>query len=240
MNINNPYSVNETIAKLNNFLVKANDVISCGPNCQNDKKASDLKQKYLDALSNLETAPANVEYTLKDYMIFTEGDNAYNDYIDKQYEKEANDYLDNFKKIFDKNYENTKRSIDSYNSLLTNYNNVKELNLKYENENSEFERNKHKIISDVKTNERKSYYENQALNSLYFYYKVLIVIYSIVVISYFICMFTISSNMTFIFRGLVLLLLILFPFVSMYVAIVSLKIWRSFTQMLPKNIYTEI
>lgn len=240
MNINNPYSVNETIAKLNNFLVKANDVISCGPSCQSEKKASDLKQKYLDAITNLETAPANVEYTLKNYMIFTEGDNAYNDYIDKQYEKEATDYLNNFKKTFDKNYDNTKRSIDSYNSLLTNFNNVKELNSKYESKNNNFERNKHKIIGDVKTNERKSYYENQALNNLYFYFKVIIVLYSIVVISYFICMFTITSNMTFIFRGLILLLLIIFPFVSMYISIVGLKIWRRFTQMLPKNIYAEI
>lgn len=47
----------DTLDKLNSLISQASDTISCDANCQQQRKADQLKQKYLDAQTNLASAP---------------------------------------------------------------------------------------------------------------------------------------------------------------------------------------
>ena len=54
--------------RLNDFLNNANNILSCDADCQEQRKKSDLKKKYLEAKTNLLTAPIQVETSYKNYL----------------------------------------------------------------------------------------------------------------------------------------------------------------------------
>ena len=51
---------------------------------QENKKVNALKRDYLNSKTNLITAPQQVEVSFKNYLTYTKGDDAYNDYRDKE------------------------------------------------------------------------------------------------------------------------------------------------------------
>ena len=51
--------------KINQLLELSSQELICGPDCQQKKISTELKQKYLDAQTNLQTAPINLENTKK-------------------------------------------------------------------------------------------------------------------------------------------------------------------------------
>jgi uncharacterized protein YgiM (DUF1202 family) len=60
--------------------------------------------------------------------------------------------------------------IDSYNGLIINFKNVVELHHKYNVENVKLEKKLKDEIDDVSKNDRKTYYENQEIDNLKYYY----------------------------------------------------------------------
>ena len=59
--------------KINELLEKSAEAMMCGPTCQKLKITEELKQKYLDAQTNIQTAPTKLEQTKKNYYIYSEG-----------------------------------------------------------------------------------------------------------------------------------------------------------------------
>ena len=64
----------QTTEKLTALLEESTAALSCGPTCQKLKTSDDLKQKYLNAQTNLQTAPIQLENSKKNYYVFTEGE----------------------------------------------------------------------------------------------------------------------------------------------------------------------
>ena len=64
--------------KFNSMIDQATAAISCGPDCQNQQTSEQLKQNYLNAKTNLATAPNNVYVSRKNYIVYEEGLPAYN------------------------------------------------------------------------------------------------------------------------------------------------------------------
>ena len=56
--------------KINELLEKSSEAIMCGPSCQKLKVSEELKQKYLDAETNMQTAPIKLEQSKKNYYIW--------------------------------------------------------------------------------------------------------------------------------------------------------------------------
>ena len=81
-----------TQQKINKILEQSYNTLICGPSCQKQKISEELKQKYLDAQTNLKTAPNQLEQTKRNYYIYTEGENNYNT-------KQENDLKLNAEKI---------------------------------------------------------------------------------------------------------------------------------------------
>jgi len=70
--------------KLSALLEQSLNVLNCGPDCQKEKISKELKKKYEDAETNLQTAPVQLETSKKHYYVFTEGRSFYNDMLEKE------------------------------------------------------------------------------------------------------------------------------------------------------------
>jgi hypothetical protein len=65
--MSNSFDINQ----LNTLLEQASDTILCNSDCQKERKAEKLKQKYLNSQTNLATAPHNMQVAQKNYIEFT-------------------------------------------------------------------------------------------------------------------------------------------------------------------------
>ena len=52
------------------MIEKSSEAIICGPDCQKIKVSEELKQKYLDAETNLQTAPIKLDESKKNYYVY--------------------------------------------------------------------------------------------------------------------------------------------------------------------------
>ena len=109
---------NIDVNKFNQFLDNANNVLSCDSKCQERKKKSELKKKYLEARTNLLTAPNQVETTYKNYLTYSKGDTAYNEYRENELQQKAETIVTTFKTNFSDGIEKAKESYDTYTGLL--------------------------------------------------------------------------------------------------------------------------
>ena len=101
------------VNKFNDFLDNANNALSCDSKCQEKKKKDELKKKYLEAKTNLLSAPNQVETTYKNYLTYTQGDTAYNEYRENELQKKAETVVIAFKTNFSDEIKKTKESYDT-------------------------------------------------------------------------------------------------------------------------------
>jgi hypothetical protein len=227
-------------AQFNSFINKATDAIMCNSDCQKSRQSEQLKQTYLDSQANVVFAPGKLHVAEKNYLTFTEGTPAYNELIDERLQKEAQQIADTFTEYFNDGAQNISTQISSYNSLILNYKNVFELYLKYKEENIELFKQLKEETNDVLTNDRKTYYQDQQIDSLkFYYYYFLLTIYVICVICYLIFSFVYPSQSTFIMRFGIFVGLVILPFFSSMILSTIIYLMNKAYEIFPKNVYKE-
>lgn len=227
-------------AQFNSFINKATDAIMCNSDCQKSRQSEQLKQTYLDSQANVVFAPGKLHVAEKNYLTFTEGTPAYNELIDERLQKEAQQIADTFTEYFNDGSKNISTQISSYNSLILNYKNVFELYLKYKEENIELFKQLKEETNDVLTNDRKTYYQDQQIDSLkFYYYYILLIIYVICVICYLIFSFVYPSQSTFIMRFGIFVGLVILPFFSSMILSTIIYLITNVYEIFPKNVYKE-
>jgi hypothetical protein len=126
-------------------------------------------------------------------------------------------------KKFNEDATKIQTQIDAYNGLFLNYENVVDLYKKYKRENEELFIEVKDETNDILTNERKTYYEDQQIDSLkFYYYYFLVTIYVICVMSFGIFSLIYPSQSTTTIKIVIFLFLIALPFISTYTAAISL------------------
>ena len=226
--------------KLTSLLEQSLNTLSCGPACQKTKISEDLNQKYLNAQTNMQTAPVQLETTKKNYYVFTEGQPYYDNMLEDELRERAkiltNLLADNFKEeIF-----NAKTMNSYYNTELTNSSYTKELYAVYLEKNKLVQNSIKNHHADVITNDRKTYYETEALIDLknwhiffwYAFYLFAMPIFTFTLIS--------KSSLHFIIKIIIELIALTYPY---YVDPVSRSIYgffHSFWKNLPKNVYNDL
>jgi hypothetical protein len=134
-----------------------------------------------------------------------------------------------------------KLQIDSYNGLTLNFKNVVELYLKYKEENKILTEKVKDNSSDVLTNDRKTYYENQGVDTLKSVYNyILLLIYIIFVIGYIFTAAFYQSQINWKIRLLILILLLLLPFIAPWILGLTINLIYKIYELLPKNIHLTI
>jgi hypothetical protein len=241
------------ITQFNDFLTRATDAIACDPACQRERSANELREKYFNAKTNLMTAPNQLNVAAKNYYTFVEGESGYNSYLDKKLNDEASKIINDFQNNFNTQVGKITGVLDSYDGLLVNYKNIIELYNNYMNKNIELENKLKTNKSDILTNNRKSYYQDQGMDSLIYYYKWLLFFYVICVIACIFFMFRgataslatqingINNIGMSIYTKIILLgLLLLYPFVCLALFKSTIQTAKGVSTYLPKNVYNNL
>jgi len=231
--------MNIDMNKFNSLIDKAAELISCGPECQNEKKGNELKQKYLNAKLNTVTAPYKEDIAEKNYMVYTHGEAAYNEFRKKQLTQKAELMTRLINRNFTENLQKSTTELDSYNAILLNFRNVADLYLKYKRENAMLEKEVKMQTSDTITNNRKTYYEAQSIDTLQTIYILLLVIYIIGVVVFLVSIFAFPSGSPWYKNLGIFVFLAIYPFISLYLFKKIYTFYYFVTSALPKNIYAS-
>ena len=100
--------------KITALLEKSANSLMCGPTCQKLKITEELKQKYLDAQTNLQTAPIKLDQTKKNYYVYSEG----TPYYDNMLEKELKQKSKKIAELLSENFNDELSSALTMNSYL--------------------------------------------------------------------------------------------------------------------------
>ena len=234
-------NINNNLDKFNSMIDKATAAISCGPECQRQKKDEELKQAYLNAQTNLATAPNNVYVSRKNYVVFDQGQVAYDELIDSELLQKAEKLSTYYQTNFNDESQNIIFNTNTYSGLLVNLKNIFDLFLKYKEENIKLFKQLKEETSDVLTNDRKTYYQDQGIDNLKFYYHYfLLLIYIIVIMVYIVYNFVYTSQLSILVRVVILGVMVLLPFISTWILGKIIGIIYDIYNLLPKNAHKQI
>lgn len=228
------------VNKFNEFLDNANNALSCDSKCQEQKNKNELKKKYLEAKTNLLSAPNQVETTYKNYLTYTQGDTAYNEYRENELQKKAETVVITFKTNFSDGIKKSKESYDTYSGLLLNFANIVELYKKLVKENVELTLAVKNKTSDVLTNDRKTYYEDQNIDNLNFYHTIILIIYIIFLIGFAVSIFLFPSSSSRASLLGILVFFIIYPFICVRIFKFVYHIKDIIMGIFPKDVYSDI
>jgi hypothetical protein len=231
---------NSNINNLNQFINTANEVLTCDQECQQEKQTAQLLQNYNNALNNVQTAPAQLQTAEQQYITYTQGSAAYQETQTNNLQNTASQLAAGYQQKFNEEIKNAHTKLYSYSGLLINYSNIVELNQQYTRENIELHNDIKYSTSDTLTNDRKTYYENQAIENLQRYAWFFNLVYIILVVSYCISAFFVTSYYPFNYRLTVLIILIIYPFISLWLSLKCIEIYNFIINLLPKNQYKSI
>jgi len=220
------------------FLNKATDAITCNPECQRAKMEENLKQQYLNAKTNLISAPNQVQTTEKNYVTFTQGKPAYDELLDRELTAKADLIVQEYKTRINEEIKDIQSLIKTYISLCINFKNSFELFVNYKTENVELLKELKENTNDVLTNERKTYYQDQGIDSLNFFYSyIFLIVYIIFIICFGIFSFIFPSDIKWYIRLIIFIGFIILPFVS--TKLLSMVIWFFYKiyEVLPRNVH---
>ena len=230
--------------KLNSLLEQSVNTLSCGPTCQKAKIEKELKQKYLDAQTNIKTAPDKLETTRKNYYVFTEGKTFYDDMLEEELKKKAEIMGKMLAENFRDEIINVKTMNSYYNTSLNNSDYTKELYAVYLEKNKIIQNGIKNHHADVVTNDRKTYYETEAIQDLKGWYTLFWYIYNLFVIPIFIFALVRRSSDNFFVKIIIniitLLIAIAYPYLIDYIARFIYGFFHSAWKQLPKNVYNDL
>jgi len=231
---------NFNLNNFNDLISQANQEIACGPSCQQNQTETQLRQNYLDAETNLESAPQQLFNAQKSYYTYTQGESGYNDFITNELQEKANTIANTYKNKIDGDIVTISSKIETYQGLLVNFNNILDLYNKYKNENEMLENNLKNKSSDILTNDRKTYYEDQGIIKLNSFYYFLIVIYAFFVVVFLLSIFLVKTNVKISIRIFILIIMIIYPFICYGFFYFLYKIYNKIKSYFPSNAYRTL
>jgi len=229
------------IDKFNSLIDIATKAVACDANCQREKTETILKHKYLYAKDNLSNADPKFELAKKNYFTFVSGEDGYNIMMEKEFNNSANKIVKMYKDLYDEETSKLDTQINTYDSILLNYNNVVDLLKKYKRENLILFKQLKEDANDVLTNERKTYYENQEIDNLNGYYTYFfLTIYVVIVFCFIVFSLIYPSRFSFIARILLTIFFVILPFISSKILAKIIQIIYWIFNLLPKNVYKKM
>jgi hypothetical protein len=230
----------DTTFQINKMVSQSADALTCGPTCQKTRHSEELKQKFLDAQANINTAPSQLDAAAKEYYMYTQGESGYRKYRATQLTSQAKAIVAKTKTSFSTASNKLKALTKDYARLHTIYINTLTLYEKYLLENHNLQEQIDEINTDTVTSDRKSFYEGQGVDNLNNWYTLLKWIYVILLIVYLFGMILAGSSYSFLTKFVILLAFIIYPFVVVYVVSFLYTGIARINSLLPKNAYTTV
>jgi len=232
-------SISNTPAETNgNILNLFNpDGTICDANCQSQQSLSQLQNTLVNAKANLSNAPTEYENAKKNYLVQLNGTNSYNQSVETDLTTKATTIASTLQDNFNNSCQETTTLLSNYQGTYVNLNNIKELLKKYIDENNQIKKEIKNIASDVVTNDRRTYYEDQSIDNLKKYYKWMKYFYFFMVFIYlFVVIFYPNplSNKT---KIIFFVLIILYPFIINPIFKYLFKLFFKIMSFFPKDVY---
>jgi hypothetical protein len=231
---------NFNLNNLNDLINQANQLINCGPSCSQNQTTTQLKQNYLDAQTNMISAPQQLLTAQKKYITYTEGESGYNEFLDKQLEEKADTVAKSYQTKFNDDVEIIKQKNKIYDGLVINYNNLIDLYKKYKIENDKMIYVLKNKSSDILTNDRKTYYEDQGITTLKTYNFLLLSFYAFIVVVFLLSILLVKSNVKLSTRIFILFLMVIYPFICYGFFHLLYKLFNDIKSHFPSNAYRNI
>jgi hypothetical protein len=226
-------------AQVNALIAQSNEQLMCGPACQKEKNISNLQENYVKAQTNLKTAPQQLEQAKQNYYKALEGQAAYNKMVLDKVTEDAKKVTSSLKTKFDTSSIEVGNLIGVYNTLKSNFDNVNDLSQEYAQENAKMAKTLKKIRGDIITNDRKTYYEQQSIDGLSWWYNWFRIIYIVLVIG-FIILLLFKSHWWF-YKILIILVVLFYPVYIAPLVVYILKCIQNLgTLILPKDVYLTL
>ena len=225
---------------INQLLELSSQELICGPDCQQQKISTELKQKYLDAQTNLQTAPINLENTKKNYYVYAEGIPFYNNMLEEELQQKANKISTLVSENFDSEISDANVMNLYLNPALINSKYTTELLENYLEKNKNLKLQLKERYGDILTNDRKTYYETDALNTLTFWYKLFWYIYYVLVIILVLVFIFSSIDLPKMTKIIISILVIFYTYYIDYVVRWVYGLWKLLISRLPKNVYNNL
>jgi hypothetical protein len=226
--------------KINDLLNKSAEALLCGPDCQKMKITDELKQKYLDAETNVQIAPIKLEQTKKNYYVYKEGRPFYDNMLEEELKQKAEKISELLGETFNEEVSSANTMNQYLNTALINSEYTSELFKKYTSDNQELKLQLRNSRGDILTNDRKTYYETEALTQLKLWYRFWWYIYYMLVIVFTIAIFVSPSQLTMVKKAVIFVLLIFYPYYIDYIVRWVQGLYMSIYNRLPKNVYNDL
>ena len=230
----------DTTNRLCAILEQSTAALTCGPTCQKSKTEDQLKQKYLDAQTNMQTAPIQLENSKKNYYVFTEGEPRYDNMLEEDLKERAEIIGITLTDNFNEEVTNAKTMNSYYNAELINSKNSEDLYNIFLVKNKTIQESIKGQHGDVLTNDRKTYYETEALDNLNLWHKFFIISYYIAVAVFIIAVILSSSIDSNIKKVIFIFIAIIYPFFIDHFLRKIYGILHSVYKQLPKNVYNDL
>lgn len=225
---------------INQLLETSSQAIMCGPACQKIKVSEELKQKYLDAETNLQIAPIKFEQSKKNYYTYSQGSSYY---INMQ-EEELKSKAENISQMLEENFNNEMSNANlmntNLNTELINSNNSIDLLNEFLEKNQTLKLKLKERHGDILTNDRKTYYETEAFTTLGLWYSLLWYIYYIFVIILLLSLIFAPNDLTLFKKVVITILFILYPYYINYIWEWIAGLYERIVSSLPKNVYNNL
>jgi hypothetical protein len=231
---------NSTSVQTNRIIQQAQDFMACGTDCQRAKKEQELLRDYQSAQMRLFNGTDNLDSTSKNYYTFAKGDSGYNDFNKGKLGDVANQIASKYSTMWNEIVNNSQVLNNVYQSDFMNVNHAKELHQTLVQKNKDLDTRLKDILNDISTSDRKTYYEDQELDDLQWWYNIYLAIYIILLITFVISSFLVPTEMTKYKRIAVVVFLALYIFLAKYAAIGLIKLWAYIGSFFPKNVYLSI
>lgn len=226
--------------KINELLNKSAEALVCGPTCQKLKITEELKQKYLDAQTNMQIAPIKLEETKKNYYVYSEG----GPYYDNMREQELIDKSNKISQLIEENFNKElsgATTMNTYlNTALINSQNTKDLLKEYLDKNQELKLTLRERYGDILTNDRKTYYETNALERLSLWYKFLWYIFYIGVVIIILALFLSPNNLQLYKKLVIIVLFVFYPYYINFIVTWLYSKWLTILGSIPINVYNNL
>lgn len=226
--------------QLNDMLNKALASIQVSPEAQRQQIQDDLEQKYLKAQTNMQTAPLALEKNKKNYYVFKHGEGYYDKMLETELTKKAEQIKQQIANKFSEETSNAKTMNSYYNTQLINSTNTNELYEEYLKKNAVLEKTIKNSHGDVLTNDRKTYYETEAIDTAKSWHKFLMVCYYILVATFVISIFVSNSEMSRIKQVVILIALVLYPFIIDVIVKWFLGNYTTLKEDASRNVYLDL
>jgi|LakMenEpi03Aug12_release.lakeMendotaPanAssembly.Ray.scaffolds.fasta_scaffold341351_1 hypothetical protein len=227
------------VNKFNSMIAAAAAIVTCDAECEREKKKEELKKKFKDAQSNLQSAPKQLSLASKRYFEFSNGKPKYEEIFAQELTKQSKSLSGEIVQQFFGGVSKVGESIEKYISDAIDLKIAKELNEVLEMKIVALQNTLYKVINGTVTNDRKFYYGNESIEYLRKWNYGLMILFYTLFIALSASLFLAPNTLPTPAKFAIMVAVSLYPFYILYIAGIISVVYGSVMKILPKNVYKD-